>query len=325
MIKTIVGKLARAVKAVIYGPEGIGKSTLASQAPEPLFIDLEDGTAQLDIARVSTPKNWIELLSIIKEIASTPGICKTLVIDTADKAEMFCTQYICMSHQVNGIEGIGYGKGYTYLAEEFSRLMDALDLVVSAGINVILLAHAKMRKMELPDEAGAFDRWELKLTKNVAPLIKEWADAVLFLNFKTYVITTENGTKKGTGGKRVIYTSHSPVYDAKNRIGLQEEMELSYENIAPLFACAAKEHKPAKSEQSPLERLKHMISESAVTEDEVEKVVSENMPVLIGKQISEYDESFITEKLMPCWNNVVNAIKQDRTEITNQASEEPQK
>ena len=78
---------------------------------------------------------------------------------------------------------------------------------VNAGINPVVIAHGKPRKYELPEEQGQFDRWEMKLTKQCAPLVKEWCDVLLFCNYKTFVITTENNTKKASGGKRVMYTT----------------------------------------------------------------------------------------------------------------------
>lgn len=82
-------------------------------------------------------------------------------------------------------------------------------------MNVIITAHAKMRKFEQPDEMGAYDRWEMKLTRQVAPLLKEWSDMLLFCNYKTFVVTPDEGKNKVQGGKRVIYTSHHPCWDAK--------------------------------------------------------------------------------------------------------------
>mgnify|MGYP002626392572 CR=1 FL=1 len=235
MLNITSGRVARPQKLVFYGVEGIGKTSLAAQTPEPLFIDTEGGTAHLDVRRLQKPASWEELIALIKEVAATPDVCKTLVIDTADWAEQMCIDYICAKYKQPGIESFGYGKGYTYLAEEFARMLSACDEVILSGMNVVITAHAKMRKQELPDEQGAFDRWELKLSKQTAPLLKEWPDALLFLNFKTLVVATENNSHKAQGGKRVIYTSHSPVWDAKNRHNMPEELELAYASIAPIF------------------------------------------------------------------------------------------
>lgn len=307
MLNIIKGKIARPVKAVFYGPEGIGKSTMASNAPDPLFIDVEGGTAQLDVNRVEPPKTWDELITIVKEVAASPGICKTLVIDTADWAEMLCVKYICQKYKQNSLEGFGYGKGYTILQEEFAKVLEALDLVITAGMNVIITAHAKMRKQELPDEAGAFDRWEMKLTRQVAPMLKEWADALLFFNYKTYVVAMENDTKKAQGGKRVMYTSHHPCWDAKNRDGLPEEMDMDFSKIAQLFAGTA-------PKETPMDKLKKLMSEAEVTDAEVQKVVSDKGHYPADKSITEYEEKFISGWLIAHWDQILPLIKQNRNQ-----------
>ena len=241
MLNITSGRVNRPQKVVIYGPEGIGKTSLAAQCQDPVFIDTEGGTAHQDVRRTQKPRDWEELISLIKEIAATPDICRTLVIDTADWAEAMCIDAVCRKYNQPGIEAFGYGKGYSYLAEEFSRMLLACNEVILSGKNVVITAHAKMRKQELPDEQGAFDRWELKLSKQTAPLLKEWADALLFLNYKTFVVTTDANTRKAQGGKRVIYTSHHPCWDAKNRHNLPEEMELAYTSIAPIFETGTTE------------------------------------------------------------------------------------
>lgn len=232
MLNITKGKIDRAQKVVIYGPEGIGKTTLAAAFPDPLIIDTEGGTAHMDVRRIDKPESWEELLSIIKEVAATPDICKTLVIDTADWAEQLVTNYLCTKYKQSSIESFGYGKGYTYLAEEFAKLLSACDQIIAAGIHVVITAHAKMRKFEQPDEMGAYDRWELKVSKQVAPLLKEWADFLFFCNYQTFVVTTETNTAKAQGGKRVIYTTHHPAWDAKTREPLPEVLDLNYKNIA---------------------------------------------------------------------------------------------
>lgn len=158
MLNITKGKINRAQKVVIYGSEGIGKSSLAAQFPDPVIIDTEGGTAHMDVRRIDKPQSWEEMLAIVKEVAATPGICKTLVIATADWAEQLITTYLCGKYKQNSIESFGYGKGYTYMAEGFSRLLAACDLCIAAGIHVVITAHAKMRKFEQPDEMGAYDR-----------------------------------------------------------------------------------------------------------------------------------------------------------------------
>ena len=234
------GKIQSAQKVVLYGPEGIGKSTFAAAFPDPLFIDTEGSTKHLDVRRFDPPTSWAMMLEQVR-YAAQPGVCKTLVLDTADWAEQMCVEAVCArSSGVKGLEDFGYGKGYTYLQEEFGRLLNALSDVVDKGVHVVLTAHATMRKQELPDELGAFDRWELKLSKKVAPMVKEWADMVLFANYKTLVINVDNqgaakGKNKAQGGQRVMYTSHRPTWDAKNRHGLQDELPLEYTAIAHCF------------------------------------------------------------------------------------------
>lgn len=243
------GKIPAPVRAVIYGAEGVGKSTLASNFPEPLFIDIEDGTKELDVARIDKPENWRMLLDELDYIALNPDLCKTVIIDTADRAEQLLTAALLLEGGVDSIEkyGGGYGKGYTALAERFTKdLLFRLDTLIANGINCVLLAHAIMRKFEAPDEPP-YDRWELKVSKKVAPLLKEWSDLLLFCNYKAMIVE-ENGKNKAKGsGKRVMYANHKPTYDAKNRYGLPDEMELSYTPLKPVFDRTL-EKKPEKTE-----------------------------------------------------------------------------
>ena len=235
------GKIKKAKKVVIYGPEGIGKSTFASRFPDPVFIDTEGSTNDMDVARLPRPTSWTMLLDEVDYIRKTPGVCRTLVIDTIDWAEMMCIEHICDKHQKNGIESFGYGNGYVYVKEEFGKFLNKLSDVIEAGINVVLTAHAQLRKFEQPDEMGAYDRWELKLGKKTSsqtsPLVKEWADMLLFANYKTYSVAVDDKGKKhkAQGGKRVMYTSHHPCWDAKNRYGLPEECEFDYSVIAGII------------------------------------------------------------------------------------------
>lgn len=259
-MKIIKGKQPGAKKVVIYGPEGIGKSTFASKFPDPLFIDTEGSTKDMDVARTEKPSSWTMLLSQTDYVLNDPSICRTLVIDTIDWAEQMCVEHICAKHQKSGIEDFGYGNGYVYVKEEFGRFLNKLsDVVEVAGVNVVLTAHAQMRKFEQPDELGAYDRYELKLGKKTqsqtSPLVKEWSDMLLFANYKTYSVAVDDKGKKhkAQGGKRIMYTSHHPCWDAKNRYGLDEELPFDYAEIASIVEQNVKKSAPVEKKQEPKE------------------------------------------------------------------------
>jgi len=321
MLNIIEGKEQRPKKIVIYGPEGIGKSTFASQFPDPLFIDTEGGTSNLDVRRIKCNKSWNELIAIVKEIHANPHICKTVVLDTADWSETLCTNAVCEKYRKNNIEDFGYGKGYVYLVDEFARLLTLLDQLIEVGINVVITAHAKPRKFELPEEQGSFDRYEMKLSRQVAPLIKEWSDALFFVNYKIYVVTTDTNKKKAQGGKRVLYTTHNPTYDAKNRFDLPEELELDFKTISHLFEIydvPAYEVMDYDSKDITtlafVEELKKKLEHEDITEEDLQKVVAAKGHYEVEIPISEYSDDFITRWIIPNWKKIVETIKNEKGE-----------
>ena len=242
------------VKTVLYGPEGIGKSTFASHFPDPLFIDTEGGTKRLNVARLPQPTSWAMLMDEVAEVRKGNVPCGTLVLDTADWAERLCIQAVCTRAKVNGIEDFGYGKGYTYVKEEFAKLLDALEEVLNAGHNVVVLAHAAITKFEQPDAVGNYDRWSMKTSKQVAPLLREWCDMLLFANYKTVVEkagSSPNAKNKASGGRRVLYTTHHPCWDAKNRFDLPEEVPFEYAGIAACIPGSNAQKAPSQRELSP--------------------------------------------------------------------------
>lgn len=337
----ISGKIHSAQKVVIYGPEGIGKSTFAAQFPSPLFIDTEGSTNNMNVRRLKKPTSWEMLFEQIEFAIGHHSLLKTLVIDTIDWAEMLCIKSVCSKHQKNGIEDFGYGNGYVYVKEELGRLLNRLDDVIDAGINVVLTAHAQIRKFEQPDEMGAYDRYELKLGKKTssqtAPLVKEWADAVLFANYKTIAVAVDDKGKKNKaqGGRRVMYTAHHPCWDAKNRWGLPEETEFSYSVIAShipsgkadgdssipyvsngsgdITAITDRDFEPPRISEYDCElpkALSDLIDNAGVTQADVRRAVSykgyypEEMP------ISSYDPGFIEGVLIAAWPQVLGIIRE---------------
>lgn len=309
-MKITKGKRARAQKVVIYGTEGIGKSSLASQFPEPLFIDTEGSTDNMDVTRLDKPTSWIMLNNQIAFIKANPTVCKTLVIDTIDWAESLCVDNLCAMHGKKGIEDFGYGNGYVYAKEEMGRFLNKLQDLIEIGINVVLTAHAQIRKFELPDEMGSYDKYELKLGKKTssqtAPLVKEWADLLLFCNYKTYLISQEKSTKKkAQGNQRVMYTEHNPAWDAKNRHGLPSELPLDYNSIAHIFKTEEKEEvkktvqtefKDEKKEQLQFEQPKY---NGDLEAPKIEKTQEEKIMDNFGDIVKEVENTPVEDLVDP--------------------------
>lgn len=216
------GKIAKAKKVVVYGTEGIGKSTFVAQFPNPLFIDTEGSTGSMNVKRLPKPTSLTMLYEEIEYVKQN-RLCDTLIIDTIDWAERMAIEFICSKSNKTSITQFGYGEGFIQLEEEIGRMLNRLSDLIDLGINVVLTAHAKINKFEQPDEMGSYDRYELKLgnktTAKTSSLVKEWADMVLFANYKTYSVAVDKDGKKhkAQGGQRVMYTTHHPCWDAKNR------------------------------------------------------------------------------------------------------------
>lgn len=334
---------------VIYGPEGIGKSTFAACFPKPLFIDTEGSTKNLNVSRTPRPGSFAMVMDQIRYVKENANICKTLTIDTADWAEQLVLADICARHQKKGIEDFGYGKGYVYLAEDFGRMLNLLEDLIELDINVVITAHAAMRKFEQPDESGAYDRWELKLKKQTAPLLKEWADMLLFANYKTLVFKDENDKAKARGGKRVMYTTHHPCWDAKNRHGLDDELPFEYQQIDFCIAkeskdiekikkaekasdkpnerlseaeqaettkpTAEKSVKPAETAtqipEGPLKNLYELMKVNNVSESDIQLAVSQKGYFPQNTPITKYGDDFIGGCLVGAWDKVFEMIKKN--------------
>jgi hypothetical protein len=242
-MKIVKGKQQRPQRVVIYGVESVGKTTFASKFPNPLFLDIEGGSNHLNVDRVAV-SSWKELGECIQEASRTDY--ETVVIDSADWAERLAVEDLLATNKKQSVEDFGFGKGWVMAAEKVSRFLTALDMLIDAGKHVVVLAHSKVQRTEPPDILAAYDRYELKLSKQSSPLVKEWADELWFFRFKTKAVSQEGGKAKGVGGKeRVIYTTHSAAYDAKTRSGLAEELPMEWESVAHVFG------KPAPKTSEP--------------------------------------------------------------------------
>lgn len=282
----IKGIIKTPQKIVLYGESGVGKTTLGAQFENPIIIDAERSSTHIDTPRVFVD-TWQDVGTVLSELLGPQGApFATVIIDTVDWVEMKCAEFICAKWKKGGIEEFGYGKGYTYLEEEFRNFLRKCDELIRVGKNVVLLAHQTLRKIEPPDEGVAFDRYEPKLSKKINPVVVEWCDALLFMYRKTYVEQKENGKGHATGGKkRVICANSASFCLAKSRLKLPDEFDADVSVILPLLggkattpakaetakpaANVAKPQEAPKAERTAVDKLRDLLALGQFSEGEM--------------------------------------------------------
>lgn len=225
-------------RILLVGIEGIGKSTWASSAPSPIFIQTEDGLGGIDCHKFPLATSYEEVIEQLSAISSEEHDYQTVVIDSVDWLERLIWDHVCRRTNVTNIErvGGGFSKGYVYALDEWREVLQLLKRCHERGMAIILIAHAKIERFEDP-ENPAYDRYSPRLHKHAQALLTEWVDAVLFATRKMVVKTDGVGfderkvaTPVGpNGGERIVRTVGSPACVAKNRYGLPPELPLSWE------------------------------------------------------------------------------------------------
>jgi len=232
------GKQAKAPRICIYGGHGIGKSTLASKFPSPIFISTEDGLDSLDVTSFPKAENITDVIDAVKTLIKEDHNFKTLVIDSVDwLVEPLITRNV---EENNEAKDLAYGKGQMMIAEDFREILQGLDKLRDVkNMNIVLIAHAAVVKFEDP-RTEPYDRYQPKLPNRCNALLQEWADVLAFAAFKVIIKKDDAGfnnkkTRGTTNGDRLLHFIESPAYLAKNRYDCPDEAEMTYENIKSLI------------------------------------------------------------------------------------------
>lgn len=238
LMETIqTGKQPMPPRLLIYGTEGIGKSTLAAGAPKPIFVQTEDGLGEIECTKFPLATSVDDVLSALAELNEAEHDFQTIVVDSLDWLERLIWDAVCREFRVSSIEKAdgGYQRGYVHALTHWRKVVDALNtLRVSKGMATILIAHARVEKFDDP-EAMSYDRYSPRLHKHACALLTEWCDAVLFATRKFRTETKVEGFGKertiavgigADGGERVLRCVGSPACVAKNRYNLPAELPL---------------------------------------------------------------------------------------------------
>ena len=237
-------------RILLMGTEGVGKTTWAASSVSPIFICAEDGIPlTLDsVPRFPSPSSFSDVQAAVMTLLMEKHEYKTLVIDTVDWLEPMIWSELCErnkwldDHGNPNIEKPGYGKGYVAATGEWRGFLESLEtLRHKTGMEIVLLAHASIKNFANP--AGEdYSRYECKLHKGAAALLKEWCDSILFAVYEEVVTDKHKGISTG---RRVVHTERTAAWDAKNRHGLPKELPLDYQD----YSEARKKHQPASMEK----------------------------------------------------------------------------
>lgn len=231
-------------RTMLYGVQGIGKSTFGSMAEGAIFITTEDGLGRINCASFPLATQYEHVLAALGELYTEPHSFRTVVIDSLDWLEQLIWAEVCRKRNVESIEDIGYAKGYTFALTQWREVLAGLDALRNQrSMAVILLAHSKIEKFENP-ETDSYDRYVPRLHKLAAATVMEWCDEVLFATYKVFTKATDEGFNRtrnqGIGtGERVLRTTERPAHVAKNRLNLPDEIPLDYRQYAALQSGAA--------------------------------------------------------------------------------------
>ena len=238
------GREQQPPRIMVYGAEGVGKSTFASLAPNPVFVQTEDGLSEIDTSKFPLARTFDDVVMQLQAVRDEQHEYGTLVIDSVDWLERLVWDRVCADYGVKSIEKAdgGYGKGYVHALTYWRQIVSILnDIRSKRGMAVILIAHAAVERFEDPEHA-AYDRYTPRIHKKACSLICEWVDAVLFASRHLRVdSTTGKAAPVGAdGGERILRTNGSPACIAKNRFGLPTELPLSWAAFVEALKGGAK-------------------------------------------------------------------------------------
>lgn len=243
-------------RVVIYGVPGIGKTSVAACFPRPVFVPVEMGLGQLDVDAFPQPQSYADVCQNIQALIDGEHDYETLVIDSLDVLEPMLWQHVCATvrtdkgSQATNIHSYGFHKGFDHARGEWSNLLAGLDaLRERRGMLVVLIAHSIVTHFDAPD-TDPYDRFSIAIEKKSEPILRGWADATFFLNYRVTAVDSEgrrDDRKRGVGkGERVCHTVERPAWFAKNRYRLPHEIpipenrpEIVWQTLAAALAASS--------------------------------------------------------------------------------------
>lgn len=229
----------------LYGVHGIGKTTFAAAAPNPILICTEEGAEELDVPRFPKAESSAQVLEYLRTLYKEEHPYKTVVIDTVDWLEDIVQLELLKDHTA---KELSYGQDAQLAMQRINDVLIALNFLRDKRqMSAILVAHSEIRRFDSP-LTEPYDRYQPKLQRALSALMQEWADAVLFATYDVSVKSEDVGFNKEvrrgiSSGDRILYCEERPAFFAKNRYAMPAELPLDWAKVAaaiPFFNQSTK-------------------------------------------------------------------------------------
>lgn len=224
-------KADKPAKIAIYGPGGVGKTTFASEFPDPIFIQTEDGAGSIDLTSFAPePLGSFALVNeALEALATEDHMFKTLVVDSVTRLEPLIWAETCKRNGWKSIEDAGYGKGYVEADGVWREFLSAVTwLRDNKSMTIVLIGHEDVRSFSDP-VTDSYDRYQMRLHKRAEALIREDVDVLGFMNQVTTINREKTGFNKETSkargsGQVALNLTPRPAFQAKNRFGMPDRV-----------------------------------------------------------------------------------------------------
>lgn len=243
--EVISGQSLGPPRILVYGPAGVGKTTFAASAKNPIFIQTEDGADVVGGARFPLSKSFSDVEEAIGVLANEKHSYNTVIVDSLDWLETLVWKEVCAVHRINSLEDLGYGKGYVFALDFWRRCLNGLATLRDSGMAVVLIAHSEIKRFENPEGEG-YDRYQIKLHRKASDLCQEFCDLIGFATYKTSTKQIDGGfgrkiTRSVGTGERVLRTSERPAFIAKSRYQIPDELPLDWATLVSKMTPVKKE------------------------------------------------------------------------------------
>lgn len=214
---------------LIYGVDGVGKTSLAAEFPDALYLPTagERTPEGIDLPTPGLIESFSDLKDIFGELLTEEHEIKTVIVDSLDGLEPLMHAETCARIGATSIDSndkgspTSFGRGYVEADVEWNEFMAACRALAERGVAVVLLAHPEIVRFDSPI-TDPYSRYGVKLHKRAAALVREQSDLVIFVNYRVTLKSKEVAPKKevthAEGGKeRIMHLTEAAGFVAKSR------------------------------------------------------------------------------------------------------------